>query len=245
MTRSVSGSMPPSTSAPVAGSSAAWPAQNRKPSATIPWLYGPMAAGAPAVETARRVMVRSSCWLWPTMAVATTNGSAEPGAIEAAVGQRRPDDLGGRGGLRLRRIERPEGRPGARQADRAAEEPAQGPLERHERGDDQRGGRQQVVGRREHAGPGDEVVGRQPRAQLLGEVRRRHPDRAVAVGPDRVEGGEDVRASRRRSSGVTSRTPGAPWRPWSGATRSPRPSTRAGPPARKNGTSEPRWAATA
>ena len=46
-------------------------------------------------------------------------------------------------------------------------------------------------------------------------------------------------------TGVTSTTPGAPWRPWSGATCSPRPSTSAGPPARKNGTSEPRWAATA
>ena len=60
----------------------------------------------------------------------------------------------------------------------------------------------------------------------------------------RVEGGEDVAASRRRSPGVTSRTPGAPWSPRSGATRSPRPSTSAGPPARKNGTSEPSRAAT-
>ena len=46
-------------------------------------------------------------------------------------------------------------------------------------------------------------------------------------------------------AGVTSRIPGAPRRPWSGVTRSPRPSIRAGPPAAKNGTSDPIPAATA
>ena len=39
------------------------------------------------------------------------------------------------------------------------------------------------------------------------------------------------------TTGVTRTTPGAPWSPWGGATCSPRPSTKAGPPARKNGTS--------
>jgi len=38
ITRSVSGSMPPSTRTPLVGSRAAWPEQNRKPSLTMPWL---------------------------------------------------------------------------------------------------------------------------------------------------------------------------------------------------------------
>ena len=97
----------------------------------------------------------------------------------------------------------------------------------------------------EHAGPRDEGRGGQPRAQLLGEVRRRHPDRAVAVRADAHRTRRRRRASGRATTGVTSTTPGDPWRPWSGATRSPRPSTSAGPPARKNGTSEPSRAAAA
>ena len=44
---------------------------------------------------------------------------------------------------------------------------------------------------------------------------------------------------RTATRGVTSRMPGWPWTPASGVTRSPRPSTSAGPPTRKNGTSEP------
>ncbi len=79
ITRSVSGSIPPSTSAPVAGSSAAWPARNRKPSTAIAWLYGPIAAGAPVVEMASA----GHGWLlllaWLTITVAMTSGSAEPG----------------------------------------------------------------------------------------------------------------------------------------------------------------------
>ena len=72
--------MPPSTSAPVAGSSAAWPALKNRPSLTIPWLYGPMAAGAPAVEIGVAGHGSLPCWVWPTMVVAQTNGSDAPGA---------------------------------------------------------------------------------------------------------------------------------------------------------------------
>ena len=43
-----------------AGSRAAWPAQKMKPSIAMAWLYGPMAAGAPVVWMASRVMGRSS-----------------------------------------------------------------------------------------------------------------------------------------------------------------------------------------
>ena len=51
----------------------------------MPWLYGPIAAGAPAVETARRVMTLPPSWRWPTMVVALTNGSDGAGRHERAV----------------------------------------------------------------------------------------------------------------------------------------------------------------
>ena len=194
MTRSVSGSMPPSTRAPVAGSRAAWPEQNRRPSLTMPWLYGPIAAGAPVVETARAGHDRSSF-----LRVADDGGgrrrTVRRRRVRASVPSRDggPDGIGGGRRLRLGRIERPQGRTGAGQPDRPAEETAQRTLERHEGRDDERGRRQQVVGRRQHARAGDEVRGGQPGTQLLGEVGRRHADGAVALVPDGVEGGEDVR----------------------------------------------------
>ena len=44
------------------------------------WLYGPMAAGAPVVETAWRVMAPSSCrWCVARIRVAATNGASPPG----------------------------------------------------------------------------------------------------------------------------------------------------------------------
>src|SRR5215475_10874682 len=44
----------PSGISPVAGSIPAVPEQKTKPPATMAWLYGPIAAGASSVETARR-----------------------------------------------------------------------------------------------------------------------------------------------------------------------------------------------
>ena len=172
--------------------------------------------------------------------------SALPGAVELAVAQGRPDGLG-----RLARPRAPKHRaptasgrsPTGRSAGRSSRLSAR--LNGDERRDDERGRRQQVVGRGEDARPGDEIRGGQARPQLLGEVGRRHPDGAVAVRCGSRRTPRRRPASRRRRPASRAATPGAPWSPWSGATCSPRPSTRAGPPARKNGTSEPRLAATA
>ena len=59
---------------------------------------------------------------------------------------------------------------------------------------------------------------------------------APSRAPSKMAKTSGVRTATR---GVTSRMPGWPWTPASGVTRSPRPSTSAGPPTRKNGTSEP------
>src|SRR5438874_2312064 len=114
--RSAWASTPPSTRLPVAGSRPIWPEQKTRPRAVIPWLYGPIAAGAPAVETARPVMTPSSCCrhdrrrLDPRRPVARDGErSFEDGSVELAGG-----GLGGRD----RRIERPQGRTGARLPDR-------------------------------------------------------------------------------------------------------------------------------
>ena len=175
-----------------------------------------------------------------------TNGAAEPGGRAG----RRPAAVrtisAAAAASDSRRIERPQRRAGARQADRPAQEPAQGAPERHERRDDERGRRQQVVGRRPARRPARRgrprsAPSRAPRRGASDDIRTEpSPWR-----PDRVEGGEDV--GRRDGDGRRDeqRRPGAPCRPLSGATRSPRPSTSAGPPARKNGTSEPDGAATA
>ena len=211
------------------------------------WLYGPIAAGAPVVEMARRVMR----WL-PfavgalTMVVAATNGGASPGAASDAV-------LAGRPGRR-RRPPRPRPRKdraprgsGPSRTGRSAGRAAGVRARRNgtSAGQDQRGGRQQVVGR----SPGRRPARRGPRVDS--------PDRsssARCVDDSRTDPSPlpaDARrrprrrpASRRRSPASRAGPPGAPRSPSSGATRSPRPSTSAGPPARKNGTSEPMPAAT-
>ena len=119
------------------------------------------------------------------------------------------DDLGGGLGLGLRRIERPEGRPGAGQPDRPRQEPAERPPERHE-------GRE-----RRAPSPG---AGRWPtRARRHGRRGRRRTApiasssaRCVDVSrTDAVAVRRGSRRTRRRrrpsgraTAGVTSRTPG-------------------------------------
>ena len=112
--------------------------------------------------------------------VATTVGSPTPS------GGRRPGGEGlvhgrGRGrGVVLRRIEGPQRRARAGQADGAAEDPEQRPAERDEAGQHGRGRRQEVVGRRKDARAVEEVLRAEARADLAGEVFRAHPDRPVA-----------------------------------------------------------------
>ena len=138
--------------------------------------------------------------------------------------QARPDQVGRGGRVRLGSIERPEGRTRAGQPERAPEKPVQGTPERHDPGQDRGRRGQQVVGHGEHAGPRHEVRGRQPRAELLREVDRRHPDRAVA----------DARAARR-----TRRRPRAS-RPGRRASRAGPPATRAGRAAARRAHHDPR-----
>ena len=138
---------------------------------------------------------------------------------------------------RARKDRGPTGRAGARQPDRPAEEADQRPPERHER---------RATARSRPA------AGRWPTARTPARARRsaaespaRAPRRGAPTQPDRaVAGGRGVEG--REDSGVRDRDrrrhqqdAGRAGRPGSGVTRSPRPSTRAGPPARKNGTSEP------
>ena len=132
---------------------------------------------------------------------------------EAAVAQGRADDRGGVRRLALGRIERPERRTGAGQPDRPAEEPAQRPLERHERRDDERGRRQQVVGRREHARPGDEVRGAQPARSSSARWTDDMPDGAVARARRIASKAAKTSGVDTAMTGVTRRTPGAPWSP--------------------------------
>ena len=140
------------------------------------------------------------------------NGADGPGATSVPSRTAASTASAAARGLRLGSIERPERRARARQPDRAVEQPAQRALERDELGDDQRGRRQQVVGRGEHAGPRDEVRGRQLGPQLLGEVR-------------------PTTAGRRRR-------PGRGWRRTRRTRRAsgrPRPASRARPRARRGG----------
>ena len=102
---------------------------------------------------------------------------------------------------------------------------------RDEPGRDEVGRRQQVVGRREHARPAPRgPCADRPLPELLGEMRRRHPDRAVAAR-------RGVASNTANTSGVRTATARrheqdarvAVRRRASGVTRSPRPSTSAGP----------------
>ena len=149
------------------------------------------------------------------------------------------------------RAPRASGRsPTARSAGRASRVSARrsGNEARHDR----RGRRQQVVGRGEDARPArgtPERVSPEPNSLAkCSEVRRATPGSPIAP-PDQAANTAAVWAG---TAGVTSRTPGgrlarrgAAVTPWSGVTRSPRPSTSAAPLPRKNGTSLPRPAASA
>ena len=170
-------------------------------------------------------------------------GPAPSGGIDSAVARCGRDDVGGCRGLGQRRIERPERRPRAGQADRPAERPAQRRRNGTSPGttsDAPAAGRWPRRARR----PGRR--GRPPSGPSRSSSARCSSDIRTAPSPcaaHAVERGEDV-GRRTATAGVTSRTPGRPWSAGSGVTCSPRPSTSAGRRPRKNGTSEPRLAAT-
>ena len=113
----------PSTSSPVAGSSPTWPEQNTRSPRRSPGCTARRAAGAPLVWIAWRVIGRSSRSRGSGRASGTSSPRRTAGRRRAPstkpVLDGRPD--GRRRELRVveRRIERPEGRAGAGQADRA------------------------------------------------------------------------------------------------------------------------------
>ena len=150
----------------------------------------------------------------------------------------------------MRRIERPVGGAGARQADRAPEQPQQRPLERDEAGLDDASPPARGRSRRpaRDARTRRSATRSPPRSSSArcADASRAAPPPGARAG---VEGGERGRRrdAARGGDEEEARAVAAP-RPrpgasGSGVTRSPRPSTSAGPPARKNGTSEPSRAA--
>src|ERR1700686_2926474 len=62
-TRSVSGTMPPSTTLPVAGSWATCPLKKRKPSILTAWENGPT-GGASSGEVIAVLLIANSCGYW-------------------------------------------------------------------------------------------------------------------------------------------------------------------------------------
>ena len=179
--------------------------------------------------------------------VATTNGRPSPGRRSApsarasvdAVGPPRrrppPKDRGPSTWARS-----PTGRPAgpsSRTSARRRRRPPARPLP----------SRQQVVGRGEHTGALEQALRVEARAPLLGQVLARAAVcawiRGSSTGRKRLR---RPRPSRPGIPGHDDETPAdSPRRGGSGVTRSPRPSTIAGAPARKNGTSEPRRRAIA
>ena len=169
-------------------------------------------------------------------------------------GRRRPGPRGRRRRPRPPRHAKdraPSGSGRSRDADRAAEEPQQRPLERHEAGLHDGGGRARGRWPRPARTPGR---GGRPRGSVprrsssarCCEARRAAPPAARApasqarnaAGVEMPQDGVTSSRPGRSCAGPASRSQG------SGERRSPRPSTSAGPPARKNGTSEPSSAAS-
>ena len=230
----------PSTSSPVAGSSPSWPEQNTMSPLRIAWLYGPIAAGAPPVEIACRVIDRSSP-RWSVRIVVSPRRTAarRPGmrasASAAAARTRR------RRGLRRRRAKdrapRASGRsptarsagPGAGSAPDGAARGRARPPRRPAADRSPRRGRRPARGTRGRVSPEPNSLakcsdvrratpGSRHRAR---RPRRRTPRRCGPAPPASRAGRPAARLARRGA--VT---------PWSGVTRSPRPSTRAGAAAR-------------
>ena len=137
-------------------------------------------------------------------------------------------------GLRQGGIEDPERRARARLADGPAEETPKGTRKRapgHERG------RQEVV----RDGKVPALAGRGRGAGPTAASRRKRREEAGVAGRAPPAYAANTRLVETASRGVTSSTAGgSPRGRGNGSTNSPRPVTRAAPPARKNGTSEPR-----
>src|SRR4051794_20503757 len=206
----------PSTSSPVAGSRPSCPEQKTRWSPTIPWLYGPMAAGAPVVVIARCVMRSSGSSGWlrgPDRCHGDRRGAA--GRDQPPGRKRSPRGPGRFLGTRERRIERPEGRTGARESDRSAKEPGDGAAERDETRLDDRCSCGEVVGRGEHGRAREQVAGSEPAAKLYRDMLGGQPRRAAACtrrdrrergedvgGPDPDGGGDDHDVRRRRAGDV-------------------------------------------
>ena len=215
----------------------AGPSRTRDPRSGSPGCTGPSAAGAPSVWIAWRVIDRSSRAVrWSQdRRRRDERRRRRPGRHERR--SRSPARTRGRGDVRVveRRIERPQGRARARQPDRAAEEPGQRPAERHEarRRPPPRpaGGRWPRPARRPARGAAGRVSPEPNSLAKCSDVRRtRRPGSPIAP-PAQAAKTAAVWAA---TAGVTSRTPGVRsagrerGRPWSGVTRSPRPSTSAG-----------------
>ena len=97
-------------------------------------------------------------------------------------------------GVLERRIERPQRRPGARLADRTAEDSGEAPAERKQTRLDRRRCDQEVVRRGEHTCPLDEPGARHAGIELGGEVGRARPRCGrVAAASTRIERGEHRR----------------------------------------------------
>ena len=248
--RSVWASMP-STSSPVAGSSRAARCRTRGSSVAMAWLYGPRAAGA---LLDRDGVTGHGCLpgsrLPARIVVARTNGAPWPRRRRAAR-RRAPGARGPRRSPPRRAKHRgpsgsgrsPTGRPAGPSSRSSAR------LNGTSAGLDDRRGRRQVVGGGEDAARTSRSATRSPvrsssarcaearrrRAADRPRARRRRPRRPRAWRCRRRASRAAVRGGRRRRAHrAASRA---------GVTRSPRPSTSAGPPARKNGTSEPSSAA--
>ena len=139
---------------------------------------------------------------------AMIDGGPSPMRRDRAVGDGRLDDRRRRpSASRQRRIERPEGRPGAGQPDRPAEDARQRPPELHEaRARPAPRPRSRSLADARTPARGDEVRGGQPVAELLGEVRdviRTEPSpRRRACAPSNTANTSGVRTA---TAGVTSR----------------------------------------
>src|SRR5579862_5393943 len=221
-TRAVWVAISPSTSAPVAGSRWIWPEQKSSSPAAIAWLYGPTAAGAALVAMAVRSMDWSFLGLGVRRRRADDGGRRDEWRAVTWREQRSGVDRGADDALRRlgvgqRRIEDPQGRPRARQPDRPAGQPGEGPPEWHERRLEAGAGRQQVVGRGQDSGPVMKRPGRQPALELAGQVVRGEAGCAVDRRAARDVGGEDRRGGQ-PDPGHDQQDPGrlAPDRPGQG-----------------------------
>ena len=195
--RSAWASTPPSTISPVAGSRPSWPEQNTRSPLAMPWLYGPMAAGAPfGRDGLAGHGVRSSCPV--RMVVAMIDGGPSPSRRDRAgcdgrLGQPRqlPEPLRAKdrastGSVRTRSARRP--RVSVRVSARLTPTSP--------------GATRSAAGSRslaEASTPARAIrsVARQAVAQLLRQVLRRHPDRPIARAADPIEHREHVRRPHR------------------------------------------------